>query len=162
MIAQQMAIDYPDVIEKLVLAVTAARPTRTMAGVLNNWIKMAETGKYKELVSDTMEKTYTPEKYSTYKLLLPIITRIGKPRDLSRFMIQARAILEHNLYEELEWIQCPALIIGGDDDKVTGPGASEEIAEKIKQSKLIIYKGLGHGAYEETKDFDLQVIKFLG
>lgn len=30
----------------------------------------------------------------------------------------------------------------------------EEMANKIKGCKLVIYEGLGHGAYEETKDFN--------
>ena len=42
-----------------------------------------------------------------------------------------------------------------------GTNAALEMADKIKQSKLIIYEGLGHGAYEETKDFNRQVLDFL-
>lgn len=35
------------------------------------------------------------------------------------------------------------------------------MAERIDNSKLILYRGFGHGAYEEAKDFNQQVLKFL-
>lgn len=69
--------------------------------------------------------------------------------------------LTHDAWEELPRISCPVLILGGDEDKIVGTNAAPEMADKIKQSKLIIYEGLGHGAYEETKDFNRQVLDFL-
>ena len=35
------------------------------------------------------------------------------------------------------------------------------MAEKNKQCKMIIYEGLGHGAYDEAEDFNRQVLDFL-
>ena len=39
-------------------------------------------------------------------------------------------------------------MIGGDSDKVVGKNSSEEIAERIPNSKRIILKSLGHMTYE--------------
>jgi pimeloyl-ACP methyl ester carboxylesterase len=161
MIAQQMAIEFPEVIEKLVIGVSVSRPNDTVKKVVRDWIELAKNGNHKELIEDTMQKTYTPERYKKFKVWMPLITMFGKPKSFERFIIQAEACLEHNAYDELHRINCPTLIIGGDSDKVVGISSSEEMAEKIKGSKLIIYKGLGHGAYEETKDFNHQVMKFL-
>ena len=58
-------------------------------------------------------------------------------------------------------ITCPTLVIGGDSDRVVGTNTSQEIADNIPHSQLILYKGLGHGAYEEAKDFNQQVRDFL-
>jgi len=69
--------------------------------------------------------------------------------------------LRHNAYDELDKINCPTLVIGGDSDLVTGPGTSEEIANKVKNNKLIIFKGFGHSVYEEARDFNTQVLEFL-
>ena len=94
-------------------------------------------------------------------LFYPILIRTGRPSDFNRFIIQANSCLNHNAYDELNNIKSPTLIIGGDSDRIVGKNSSEEIADKIPQSKLIIYKGLGHGAYEEANDFNEQVLKFL-
>ena len=161
MIAQYLAIDYPDMVEKLILGVTVSRSTVTMQKVVKSWIEMAASNDYRHLIIDTMEKTYTKKYLKRYKLTYPIVSRIGKPKDFSRFLIQAQACINHNSYNELDKIKCSTLVIGGDSDKVVGKNTSQEMAEKIKNSKLVIYEGLGHGAYEETKDFNHQVMDFL-
>lgn len=161
MIAQQMAIDYPTYVEKLVIAVSAARVSDTLETVLNDWISKAEVGNYKELVVETMKKTYSEAKYAQYKPFLPIISRLAKPKSFERFIVQAQAILQHTTLDSLMYIKCPTLVIGGDSDQVVGENTSQEIASMIEGSTLVVYNGLGHGAYEETKDFNRQVLKFL-
>ena len=161
MIAQHIAIDYPEFVDKLVLAVTVSRQNETVQSVVSNWIKMAKVSDYKGIVIDTAEKSYSNKKIKKYRLLYPIISRIGKPKDFSRFIIQANSCINHNSYNELEKIKCETLVIGGDSDSVVGKKSSEEMAEKILGSKLIILKGLGHMAYEESKDFNSLVLNFL-
>lgn len=161
MISQYLAIDYPEVVDKLVIGVSASKQNGTIQQVVNDWISMAKVDNYKGLIIDTLEKTFTENKLKKYKRFYPILTRIGKPKSFNRFIIQANSCLNHNDYDELKKIKCPTLVIGGDSDKVVGKNTSEEMAERISQSKLIIYKGLGHGAYEEAKDFNQQVLKFF-
>ena len=50
--------------------------------------------------------------------------------------------------------------IGGKEDKIVTPAASEEISMKIPCSRLIMYDGLGHGLYEEAPDFFRNVLDF--
>ena len=161
MIAQRLAIDFSDKVSKLVIGVSVSRQNPTIQTVIGDWIKMAENDDYKRLFIDTMEKTFTKNRINRYRLFYPILTRVGKPKSFDRFLKQAYACINHDAYNELPYIQCPTLIIGGDSDKVVGLSSSEEMAAQIRRSKLVIYKGLGHGAYEEAKDFNHQVKCFL-
>ncbi len=45
--------------------------------------------------------------------------------------------------------------------RIVGTTSASEIADNIRVSKLFIYNGLGHAAYEEAKDFNVQVLNFL-
>ncbi len=161
MISQYIAIDYPQLVKGLVLGVTVSRPNATLQRVVDSWIEMAHREDYSSLIIDTMERTFTEEGLKKYKKLYPIISRIGRPESFERFIIQAKACLGHNAYEELNKIKAPTLIIGGDSDRVAGENSSEEMVERIENSRLLLYKGLGHGAYEEAKDFNSQVIAFF-
>lgn len=161
MIAQYMAIDYPEVVKRLVIGVSVSKPNSTIAESVGSWIRMAEKGDYKSLIIDTIERTYSEQKLKTYRPLFPLISKIGRPKSFNRFLIQARACLSHNAYAELDKIKAPTLVIGGDSDKVVGTNTSEEIAERIGNSVLVVYNGLGHGAYEEAKDFNRRVMDFL-
>ena len=161
MIAQYLAIDYPDLVDKLVLTVTLSKQNSGVQAVITNMIKLAEQGNHKGLMIDTAEKSYSENYLKKYRLLYPLLGRIGKPKSYNRFLIQAASCVQHNTYEKLGNIVCPTLVIGGDDDKIVGVAASIELADKIKDSELFIYKGLGHAVYEEAKDFNKRVISFL-
>ena len=161
MIAQYIAIDYPESVRKLVLVVTLSKQNETVQKAVGSWIKMAESNDYKSIFIDTTEKSYTERRLKKYRPLYPLLGRIGKPKDFNRFIIQANSCISHNAYSELDSIKCPTLVIGVDNDKVVGANTSEEINKKIENSKLVIYKGFGHGVYEEVKDFNRQVLEFL-
>ena len=161
MIAQRLAIDFPNRVFKLVIGVSVSRQNQTIQTVVRKWIKLAEDDDYKSLFIDTMEKTFTENRIKRYRFFYPILTKVGKPTSFDRFIKQAHACIKHDAYSELPNIQCPTLIIGGDSDRVVGIHSSEEMAEQIQGSKLIVYQGLGHGAYEEADDFNTQVKAFL-
>lgn len=161
MIAQYLAIDHPELVEKLVLAVTAPRANNMIQECVKQWISFAEQGNHKKLMIDTAEKSYSPNYLNKYKKLYPIIGFIGKPLNYNRFLINANAILEFDASNELNKIACPTLIIGGKMDKTVGVRASYEMKNQITGSELYVYPKLGHAAYEEAKDFNQRVFKFL-
>lgn len=160
MIAQFLAIDRPDLVNKLVLAVTLSRNNDTVKAVIRDWIEMTKQGDMKNLVKDMATKMYSDEYVKRYQLFMPLLTFLQKPRDVQRFIILAKTCLTCNAYEELDKVKCPVLVIGGQQDQVVTGKASEEIAEKIG-CKIHLYDNLGHAAYEEAKDFNKRVYDFL-
>lgn len=161
MIAQFLAIDYPELVDKLIIAVSAPRVNETIHRAVSAWIEMAGKGDYKGLMIDTAEKSYSEKYLRKYRRFYHVIGMIGKPSNYNRFFLNAKAILAFNAYDELNKIVCPTYIIGGDDDKAVGVTASYEMKEKIEHSDIYIYKGLGHAAYDEAKDFYNRVYDFL-
>ena len=57
MISQWLAIDHPDKVGKLVLAVTLSRPNPTVRDVIARWIGMADRGDYRGIMLDTAERS---------------------------------------------------------------------------------------------------------
>lgn len=161
MIAQYMAIDAPERVEKLVLAVTLCKPNDTSMKFIGDWIKMAEVNDYHSIFIDIAEKSYSEKRLRMYRRVYPLLTRLTKPKDLTRFIIQAYACITHNTEAELDKIKCPVLVIGGDADQIVGGQSSKELAEGIKNSQLILYSGMSHGLYEEASDFNTNVLTFL-
>lgn len=160
MIGQYLAIDRPDLVHRMVLAVTLSRNNDVVKEVINSWIEMTRQEKYKELVADMAVKMYSDAYVKRYKPFMPLLTAVQKPKDKERFIILAKACLTCNAYDELEQIKCPVLVLGGSQDKVTTGEASVEIAEKLG-CEIYMYKNLGHAAYEEAKDFNQRVYNFL-
>ena len=160
MIAQYLAIDRPDLVRKLVLAVTLSRNNDTVKQVVSNWIELAEQGAMRQLIADMAANMYSDAYLKRYRPLIPLLTILQKPKDVGRFVILAKACLTCSTYEDLHHIKCPVLVLGGKQDKIVTASASLEIAEKLG-CKIHMYDGLGHAAYEEAKDFNQLIYDFL-
>lgn len=160
MIAQNLALDRPDLVHKLVLAVTLSKNNETVCNVLNQWIRWTEQGENRLLIKDMTYKMYSDAYIKRYQLLLPLLNILQKPEDPVRFMTLAKACLTCDTYERLPQINCPVLVIGGGKDQIVTGAASREIADKMHCS-LYIYETLGHAAYEEANDFNKKVYEFF-
>ena len=161
MIAQYLAIDHADLIEKLVIAVSAPNANDTVHSVVEAWIGLAKQENHKQLMIYTAEKSYSEAYLKKYRKIYPVIGWIGKPKNYHRFLVNANAILHFDCFDDLKKITCPTLIIGGETDQIVGPIASYEMHEQIKGSELYMYEKFGHAAYEEATDFNKRVYDFL-
>lgn len=162
MIVEHLAISHPEAVEKLILTVTIARQNDTVQQMIGKWMDYAKEGKYKEIMIDTAENSYTESHLKKSRWMYGLLGNVGKPKSFERFLIMAEAGMKHDVYEELEKITCPTLVLGGRRDKIVGGTASEELAARISNCELYIYEDYGHGLYEEAKDFVPRVLKFFG
>lgn len=161
MIAQYLALDYPEAVDKLILAVSAARTGQSTHRLLRRWIHLAEAGQYRQLLIDEAEHSYSPRYLRFYRPLYPFLGLMRKPWEPDRFIIQANACMTHDALDSLSRISCPTLVIGGEWDQIVGPDAARMLADAIPDSRLIVYPGLGHGMFEESKNFIPDVLNFL-
>lgn len=161
MIAQYLAIDFPEKVEKLALAVTAPRVNDTIRDAVGSWIDMARRGDHRQLMTDTAEKSYSDAWLAKNRRFLPLLGMVGRPKTYDRFLANANAILGFDASGELSKIACPTLILGGDCDHIVGSDAAGELHAAIPGNELHVYPGLGHAAYEEAPDFYARVFGFF-
>lgn len=161
MIAQWLGIDHPEKVRRLVLAVTAPCCNGTLENAVPRWMDMARRGDYAAIMLDTAEKSYSDAYLKKNRLFLPLLGKVGKPKDFTRFLRMAEACLTHDAAAQLGSITAPTLIIGGELDRIVGPEASRQLHAGITGSELYMYPQYGHAAYEEAKDFGWRVMEFL-
>ena len=161
MIALMLAADHPELVEKLVIAVSAPCVNPLIQANLQRWIGYAEAGDHKQLMIDSAEHMYSESRLRNIRLMYPLLGRIGKPENYRRFLANAHAILNFDGREKAKKITCPVLIIGGESDRTVGFEGSEELHRLIPRSQLYCCRGLGHAAYEEERTFNQRVIRFL-
>ncbi len=160
MIAQYLALDHPELVHRLVLGVTLCQNNPTVEGNIRRWLDLAQTKGIKAAALDSFRKTYSDRYLAKYGFFLPFLADSVKKADPQRFSALAKACLTCDTYDRLPGISCPVLVLGGRLDKVVGPDASEEIAQRL-DCEYYIYEDLGHSAYEEAKDFNKRVCRFL-
>ncbi len=160
MIAQYLSIDHPERVDRLILAVTAPYATPTADAAVRGWIRMAERGDHRALMVDSAEKMYSEAYLAKNRKLFPLLARLTRPADYTRFFRNACAILGFDARAELSAIRCPTLILAGDEDNTVGREAYAELQRGIAGSELCLYRGFGHGLYEECGDFYDRVLAF--
>ena len=161
MIAQHLAIDFPEKVNKLILTVTSARPNPILLESIGEWIDCANRGDHGAFMDSNLRRIYSDDYYRKNKAMAPLIGKLTKPASYDRFFIQAEACLSHDAYESLQKIKAPTLVVGGEQDKALGGDASREIASAIANAQLLMYEQWGHGLYEEEPSFNQTVMEYL-
>ena len=161
MIAQHLAAEFPEKVEKLVLVVTAACPNPLLTEAVTEWVALAEQGDHTALMDSNVRRIYSEEYYRKNKRLIPVMGRLTKPGSYGRFFCQAMACRTHDAWDALPGIHAPTLVLGGERDNCLGAEASREIAARIPGAQLKMYEQWGHGLYEEAADFQDTILEFL-
>jgi len=160
MIAMAMALAYPEAVRKMVLGVTAPRPNPVMKNAVEGWMDCARRHDHVSLNRQSLTLMYSEQYLRRYRLLMPLLVRLAKPRNFERFARLAASVLQFDCYDRLTEIRCPVLVPGGRKDRVTTGEASEELARRLG-CPIYMYEEYGHGAYEEAKDFNARALAFL-
>ena len=161
MIAQWLAVDFPERVQRLILAVTTAKPSQLARERIERWQKLSQSGNFKHLMQDIAQHSYTQKSYQKWRLLYNVMGIFGRIKDKQRIDIQSVSCLKHDSLDFLEKINCPTLIIGAEKDDVLGVDGSLGLHQHIKDSQLTILPECGHALYEQNKDFQKRVLVFL-
>ena len=161
MIAQHLAIDFPEKVNRMVLAVTCARPNPILAESVQEWVDCARRDDHGAFMDSNLRRIYSDDYYRKNKAMVPLVGKLTKPASYDRFFVQAEACLTHDAWEGLSRIQAPTLVMGGEQDKCLGGEPSREIAGKITGAQLKMYDRWGHGLYDEEPTFNRTVLEYL-
>lgn len=161
MIAQWLAADFPEKVDKLVLTVTSTKPNPILRESVEEWMTLARAGDHAGFMDSNLRRIYSQAYYRRNKWMAPIVGRLTRPSSYERFFILADACLTHDAFDALAWIQAPTLVVGGEQDLALGGEASREIAGAIPNAILKMYPQWGHGLYEEARDFNPLLLAYL-
>jgi pimeloyl-ACP methyl ester carboxylesterase len=167
MIAQELAINYPEKVEKLVLCVTHPGGSKAIPPapeVLQKLIVDRTSITKEEIAKHTMELLFPDDFLKNNPFMADIILR-----RLLKFMIppdaftrQLNAILNFDAYKRLENIKAPTLVVAAGRDVLVPPENSRLIVEKIPNSRLVTFERSGHGLIVQERDrFEELVFEFL-
>jgi pimeloyl-ACP methyl ester carboxylesterase len=161
MIAQELAINYPERVSKLVLACTYC-------------CKQGQSGDTKEQA----ELTKLPP-----KKMPAAMARLAYNKPFFKFMVgtmagiqlnfvsaaanvgiqgQTAACFNHNTLDRLSAIKAPTMVIVGTEDHLITPTSSDVIAQHIPGATLMKVEGGSHMFFmENKKEFNKTVLDFL-
>jgi len=167
MIAQELAINHPERVNKLVLACTFARRDETsgFSSEINKAIEAYERSSRDEASFRRFSSVIMPlaiSKWYNRVLLIPLLKIAIRFITLTGYIAQLEAVAAHDAADRLGMIKAPTLVITGTEDRVIKPISSEVIASLVPNAKLVKVLGGGHNFPTEMRsEFNKEVLDFL-
>ncbi len=164
MIALALAIEHPELVDRMVLGSTSAHVREEQYRVIEGWVRLARAGDREGLYLAFAEAIYPPDVFGQYRASLIAAAETVTDRDLERFVILAEGVRGFDVVSELNRIKCPVLAIGVFEDGVLDSDATMEIAEKLDgrpDFRLYLYAGYGHAAFDTAPDYRQRILDFL-
>ncbi len=152
-LVQRFALDYP---ERCAAIIVDSSSSEVNVRASENWYmrgEVARLGRDQALGDRSTEPAF--EGHAT----VSANTEEGaamKPEHVESFVAQARStasLREQPLTPELHRIACPALVVGGVEDRVAGAAGSVIVARNIgDNARLEVFQQAGHGVYQQDPD----------
>lgn len=160
-VAQEIAINHPARVEKLILAATHMG--------INNWVPLSEESmaRFAETYDDPEERIRKRMPYSfrpgwivDHPDLFEEIVKVRIPHQPSdvQYSRQFAAALTHDTADRMNQIKAPTLVIQGTADTLLPPGNAQLIADAIADARVEWLEGAGHLFFIEEPERVAQAI----
>jgi len=144
-VALRLALDYPDLVDSLILAGSSGLIEKTM-------VKGAQIRPSREWLAEKLEELFY-DKANVHEEDLDRAHAELSVRGGARAMIRlSRSARHDHLGERIKGISCPVLLVWGKQDVVTPPEAAQQFANTLPDSRMVWFDECGHAPMMEWPD----------
>jgi pimeloyl-ACP methyl ester carboxylesterase len=166
MIAQELVLNYPEKVEKLVLCSTSCGGLRSVlpSGDVLEMLTTDRSALSPEEIARIMIPLLVTEDFmkNNPELAELVIQQMLKaPISNEAYMRQLNAIMKFDTYDRLSQIKAPTLILQGRRDILIPPENASILDKGIPNAKLVYLESSAHGLLEEAETVLRTVLEFL-
>jgi pimeloyl-ACP methyl ester carboxylesterase len=165
LIAQHLAAQAPELLDRLVLVVTAARLSPEGRDLVLEWRSLAARQQWTALTTAMIDVLVTSVRskrfiHGVMGLLGWLIVK--PPQHPEDFIVTMDAVLAHDTTTLLPTLRMPTLVLSGDLDPFFPASLLHETAALLPNAVLKVYQGAGHGLTKlHKRRFERDVLAFL-
>jgi pimeloyl-ACP methyl ester carboxylesterase len=161
-IAQQFAIDHPQLVRRLVLAATACRLSPHGREVQRRYAELIEQGRprraYAALGPALAATAAGGRAFTALMWLFGGSQRVEDPSDM---LVTVAAEDAFDACPELGRITAPTLLVAGGRDQYYSPELFRDTAGRIPNARLALYQNKGHAGVLTHKPAMREIVAFL-
>jgi pimeloyl-ACP methyl ester carboxylesterase len=165
MVAQEVALRYPERVQALVLgATTAGGPGTILARPepLGFFVRAGSMGPEEaEWAAVPYNYGQDTRRHHGERISQDIARRVLDTTDTLAYVQQVAAAASHNAMGRLHAIVAPTLVVHGEDDVVIPPANGRLLAQAIRDAELKLWPGAGHLFMTDEPQADPYIDAFL-
>jgi 3-oxoadipate enol-lactonase len=165
MIAQEIALRYPQRVERLVLGATTPGGPRAIPATQDTqaFFRRRADMPAEEAVWASVPYNYAPRTRTQhgYRIAEDIIQRLRFPVEPDPYQAQLDAAMAHDVWDRLAQISAPTLVVHGLEDVMVPPPNGRLLAEAISGAELIEFPDTAHLYFTDEPAVDREVAAFL-
>lgn len=165
-IAQQFALDHPDLVRRLVLYSAAHRLSDTGRRLQRRQAELARQGRWGTAMAESMAEMLLPRRgvgrYATWPLrwLFALFgSFVRKPADPTDFLVTVEAEDRFDVGDRLAQFRPPTLVVGGARDPFYSPALFRSTAAGIPTARLLFLPRAGH--FPTGRQVERAILAFL-
>src|SRR3972149_433032 len=163
MIAQHFTLRYPEKIAGVFIDYTCSFIDSILELIIKTWIKATEIGgsefRYDMALPALFAESYIKKNSEAILVMRENNIKNNPPKPIINL---GKGCLKHNVNDRISDIKAPTLIIVGEEDILIPLKYSKILHERIRGSKLVIFKDCGHvPPIEKPEAFNKVVLEFL-
>ena len=165
-IAQELAINYPDKVRRLILGCTSCGGKRAvlMSQEIKKKFEAVEGLTPEEILNNNMDIYFSDEFIQEHPEKIEEFMEISfrHPQPPEFFDRQFAACLKHDTADRLHIISVPTLIMAGDDDPLVPSENSQILKDLMPAAELFFFPGLRHCFFiEAATAFNEKAVAFF-
>jgi pimeloyl-ACP methyl ester carboxylesterase len=165
-VAQQLALERPELVRSLSLHGTWARSDRYLQALMRSWQAAARVLSRLDLCRQLWLFTFTVWWFNDRPEALEELERdVAADPGLQRpdqFCDQVEACLAHDVLDRLGEIEAPTYLSVGDRDILTPAHHAYAIKQRLSSARLRVWQKMGHAPFWEIPDeFNARQLEFL-
>ncbi|MBI2856448.1 MAG: alpha/beta fold hydrolase [Chloroflexi bacterium] len=147
-IAQELAISFPNLVDRLVLLATYTAGDPRGDALFRGFASMRRMVPREDYLRFTLPWIYTHQEYHLPNFIEGLLKdRLEDPlyQEDDAYERQMEATIAFQSRGRLDRISCPTLLVFGEEDNMTPMRFARELVRDIKDARLVILEGAGHG-----------------
>lgn len=166
MVAQQLVLDHPEKVEKLILGCTFCGGDHAVFPSPETLERMADReGEPEDVVRRQLTLLF-PQWWidENPEFIEGFVKRaVAAPMDEENVFRQVEAIMGFDSYDRLPDIKCPTMVMCGTEDVLIPPENSRTLADRIPGARMVEFDGAGHAFIDQCREEAVSTLfDFLG
>lgn len=179
MIAQEVALDFPERVATLVLlSTTGGVPRRELSrldvvpqrgllevlkAAVRSWRRAADPDqRIRDFLCMATSEDFAAECRPGDEAWAAVAAMLEDPISQRGYVMQLLAAIRHSTWSRLPRLTMPVQVHHGTEDRIVPFAAGRELALRIPGARFEVHEGAGHGILERLDEVGERILGFLG